>query len=123
MSIENTKKAAESETAETSVITEVKESSVDTFTCKLTKPFSWMDKTYDELHFDFSTLGGEDAVNIMAAIQALGKSAAFPVWSMDYQYHLAAKANSEKLGADAILKLPLKDFNRITTAARNFLMV
>jgi hypothetical protein len=86
-------------------------------------PFEYMGKKYDALTFDWDSLTGQDGLSIQAELTALGKSAPIPALSAEYQIRVAAKACTEKIGSDAFGLISLRDFNKITNAARNFLLL
>ena len=77
---------------------------------------------YDALDFDFEKLTGTDANNIEAELQALGKAVLVPALSGDYLMRMAVKACVQPIGADAFETMSLKAYNKIRTAARNFLL-
>lgn len=83
------------------------------------KPFRWMEKTYETLDFNFGKLKGKDALAIYAELQAKGTIVVSPRMSQPYQVCLAAKACG--LGTDAFEEMPLKDFETIIAKARNFI--
>ncbi len=89
---------------------------------KFKKPFKWQGQEYTELHFDFESLTGEDSLNIEAELQSRGTMVMVPAFSGPYLIGMSARACQEKLGTDAFRKMPINDFVRIRTRARNFLM-
>ena len=89
---------------------------------KFKKPFAWEGKEYKELVFDFDKLTGEDSLNIEAELQAKGIGVLGPSFSGHYLIRMAARACNVPIGTDAFQRMPLKDFVRIRTKARNFLM-
>lgn len=92
------------------------------FTLKLKKPFEWEGKTYEELHFDFEKLTGEDSLNVEDELQAKGIMVMVPTFSGQYLIRIAAKACVEHLGSDAFKRLPLPAMNRIRNQTRNFML-
>lgn len=87
---------------------------------KFAKPFSYADKTVAEMEFRFEDLTGRDMLEIEREMQDMQEYALAPEISSNFQCKLAAKAAG--IGSDVLENLPLKDFNRITNAARNFLI-
>jgi len=74
------------------------------------------------LDFDFEKLTGADGDNIEAELQAMGKTVIVPALSGDYLMGMAARACVQPVGADFFKQLPLKDYNKVRAAARNFLL-
>ncbi len=87
---------------------------------KLARPFTYENKTITELEFHFEDLTGRDMLKIEKEMQDMQEYALAPEISSNFQCKLAAKAAN--VGSDMLESLPLKDFNRITNAARNFLI-
>ena len=84
------------------------------------KPFEYEGKTYSELTFNFERLTGKDMVSIETEMQMNNKYALAPEISRSFQAMMAAKAAG--IGSDVLEAMPIKDFNRITNAARGFLI-
>lgn len=99
--------------------------SVDTiehFTLRLRKPFTWDGKDYTELEFDFGTLTGADFLNIESEVAAAGYSVIVPEFSTMFLMTTAFRCCKQPIGTDAIKTLPFVLFNRIRSRARSFLM-
>lgn len=96
------------------------ENDVGVYTHTLKKPFTYEGKTYEKMTFNFERLTGRDMVSIEAEMQAKNEFALAPEISRIFQAKMAAKATG--IGDDVIKALPIKDFNKITNAARNFLI-
>lgn len=77
---------------------------------------------YEALDFDFEKLTGADANNIEAELQALGKTVLVPALSGDYLMRMSVKACQQPIGVDIFDTMSLKSYNKIRTAARNFLL-
>lgn len=112
--LEKTQAAAENDAkgagkADTSVYTHV-----------FKKPFEHEGKTYTELTFNFAGLKGRDMLAIETEMQAMSEYALAPEISANFQCKMAAKAGG--IGSDVLEAMPLKDFNKITGAARSFLL-
>lgn len=92
------------------------------FSLKLKKPFTWEDKEYSELEFDFADLTGADFINIEAEVNSEGYSVIAPEFSTLFLLIMAMRCCKQPIGTDAIRKLPFVLFNRIRNRARSFLM-
>ena len=90
------------------------------YTHTFKKPFEYEGKTYEELTFDFEHLKGRDMVAIENEMQGASEYALAPEISTSYQSKMAARAAG--IGSDVLEAMPLKDFNKITGAARRFLL-
>lgn len=87
---------------------------------KFKKPFEYEGKKFDTLNFYFDRLTGKDMISIESEMQAMGEYALAPEISRGFQCRMAAKAGG--IGADALEAMPIPDFNKITNAARDFLI-
>ena len=103
-------------------IAEARANDVSVITIKLKKPVKYNNKEYTELSFDFDKLTGMDGLAIEEELQMLGKAVIVPTLSGPYLVRMAARACTEKIGADIFNYLSLKDFNRIRDTARSFLL-
>lgn len=90
------------------------------YTHTFKKPFEYEGKTYEELTFDFEHLKGRDMVAIENEMQGASEYALAPEISTSFQSKMAARAAG--IGSDVLEAMPLKDFNKITGAARHFLL-
>lgn len=105
--------------------TEVKvetEKEAGIYTHRFSKPFTFEEKTYKELSFDFEGLTGADSLSIENELASLGKVVVSPEFSGEYLIRLAVRACQEKIGADVFAAMPLRDYNKIRGKARSFLM-
>ncbi|SHJ74271.1 hypothetical protein [Tepidibacter formicigenes] len=84
------------------------------------KPFEYEGKKFEKLNFYFDKLTGKDMISIEGEMQAMGEYALAPEISRGFQCRMAAKAGN--IGTDALECLPLPEFNKITNAARDFLI-
>ena len=84
------------------------------------KPFKWEGKEHKEIEFDFGGLTGNDALSIETEMEQNNEYPLAPEVSKSYQLRMAARAG--RVPSDLIAGLPLQDFNKITNAARNFLV-
>lgn len=114
--------AAETTNAETTPETAEKpaEGNTGVYTHKFKRPFEYDDKVYTEMTFDFERLTGRDMVSIETEMQMNNEYALAPEISRSFQSKMAAKAAG--IGSDVLEALPMKDFNKITNAARSFLI-
>lgn len=86
---------------------------------KLSKPVKWMKTTYTELDLNFESLTGKDFEAIDDELQGLGIVVPTPAINHRYQRMLAARAAN--VPNDMLTALSARDYNKVTTAARNFL--
>ena len=93
---------------------------VGVYTHTFKKPFEHEGRTYEELTFDFGRLKGRDMVAIENEMQSMSEYALAPEISTSFQSKMAARAAG--IGSDVLEAMPLKDFNKITGAARRFLL-
>ena len=92
------------------------------FTLKFKKPFTYESVEYDELQFDFESLTGKDSLEVEAELARRGTQVAVPAFSGEYIIRIAARACTAPIGYDAMLMMSLRDYNKIRSRARNFLM-
>lgn len=118
MTVKATNAVAEEVTKET--VENATESNTGIYTHKFRKPFEYAGTTYEELTFDFERLTGRDMVSIETEMQNRNEYALAPEISRNFQSKMAAKA--AKVGSDVLDAMPLVDFNKITNAARDFLL-
>ena len=96
------------------------EGNTGVYTHVFKKPFEYEGKTYTELTFNFERLSGRDMVSIETEMQMNNEYCLAPEVSRSFQAKMAAKAAG--IGSDVLDAMPIKDFNRITNAARSFLI-
>lgn len=116
------KKPAAVDADELEIAQKEAENAGDTFTLTFKKPFEYEGKAYTELHFNWSSLTGKDALDIETELQALGIAVIVPTFSGAYLIRMAAKACAEEIGHDAFELMPMASYNRIRSAARSFLL-
>lgn len=83
------------------------------------KPFTWYDKKYTTLDFNFGKLTGRDALAIYSELRAKGVTVLSPKYSPEYQMCLASRACG--LGLDAFEAMPLWDFEKIIGKTKGFI--
>ena len=88
---------------------------------KLSQPLETGSRALTELRLDFLGLTGLDMEIIDDQIGAMGLRGMLPAYSRKYQRMLAARAAGVE--ESLLLKLPLADYNAVTGAAQNFLLV
>lgn len=93
-----------------------------TYTHELQSPIEYDGEKYESFHFDWGILTGKDGLAIENEMQALGTPVVIPSLSGGYLIRMAARANKEKAPADALLALPIRDYNKIRSEARSFLL-
>lgn len=89
-------------------------------TIRLSKPKEYMGKTYEELVLAFDELTGRDMEAIDDELGAMGLVIANP--NISHKYHRLLAARAAGVPSDMIEVLPLRDYQRITQAARYFLL-
>lgn len=92
------------------------------YTHKFNTPFTYEGKTYNELTFEWGKLTGNDSLAIEAEMQDLGKVVISPEFSSDYLIRMASRACIQPIGSDAFCAMSLRDYNRIRSKARSFLL-
>lgn len=90
---------------------------------KFAKPFKYDGKEIISIAFDFDGLTGADSLAIESELARLGKNIVAPAFSIDYLIRMAARASSPVVGVDAFSLMPIRDFNKIRSAARGFLLI
>lgn len=96
--------------------------STETYVHKFERPFTYEDKTYKELTFEFGSLTGMDSLAIENEMSALGKALIAPEFSGEYLVRMAARSCTAKIGIDVMSAMPLADYNKIRNKARSFLL-
>lgn len=113
------KKAAE-ETKEAVAVVTDSDTPEGAYVHEFTKPYTFEEKTYTRLVFDFEKLIGDDLVAIENEMAAVGEYALSPEISTSFLYRLAAKAAG--VGSDVIAHMPIRDFGKIKNKSRDFLI-
>lgn len=101
---------------------EARKSDVALFEIEFKKPVTYNGKEYSKLAFDFDKLTGLDGLAIEEELQMMNKAVIVPALSGEYLVRMAARACTERIGADIFNYMSLKDYNRIRSAARSFLL-
>jgi len=84
------------------------------------KPFEYEGKKYETLNFYYERLTGRDVIAIESEMQANNEYALDPLLSRSFQSKMASRASG--MAADVLEAMPIQEFNKITNAARNFLI-
>lgn len=113
------KKAAEKTKEAVAVVTD-SDTPEGAYVHEFKKPYTFEDKTYTKLVFDFEKLIGDDLVAIENEMAAVGEYALSPEISTSFLYRLAAKAAG--VGSDVIAHMPIRDFGKIKNKSRDFLI-
>lgn len=91
-----------------------------TYVHKFKETFTYEDKKYDELVFDFGKLKGRDIIAVQNEMISAGTMSISPELQSDFQAKIAARAAN--IGSDLIESLSVRDFMIITGKARSFLL-
>lgn len=94
---------------------------VGTLVHKFSKPFTFENKTYEELTFDFDALTGRDYAAIENELRVTGHAVLVAAFDGDFLIRMCAKACTAKIGVDTLMAMPFRDYNKIRNAARGFL--
>lgn len=86
------------------------------------KPFTYENKTYETLTFDFAKLTGRDALAIQDELDAQGKAVLVKQMNDNYLLRVAVRACTTPIGTDVLSAAPLVEFNKIMKQARSFLL-
>lgn len=86
------------------------------------KPFTYENKTYETLTFDFAKLTGRDALAIQDELDAQGKAVLVKQMNDNYLLRVAVRACTTPIGADVLSAAPLVEFSKIMKRARSFLL-
>jgi len=87
---------------------------------KFKKLYEYEGKKYETLNFYFERLTGKDVIAIENEMMANSEYALDPLLSRNFQSKMASRAGN--IGSDALANMPFLEFNKITNAARNFLI-
>lgn len=89
---------------------------------KLDKKFKYEGQTYESMHFDWGKLTGKDGLAIENEMQSMGTPVVIPSLSGEYLIRMASRASVEGIATNVLTALPIRDYNRIRSAARSFLL-
>ena len=91
-----------------------------TYIHRFKKPYEFDGKKFEALNFYFDRLTGHDMLKVEQEMQDNSEFAVASEISKSFQCRIAARAAN--VGSDVIFAMPLRDFNKITNAARSFLL-
>lgn len=87
------------------------------------KPFTYEDKTYEQLTLDFGSLTGRDFMAIDREVREReGRVPIVPVYDTSFLMRMVCRASKEKIDYDTIVAAPFAEFNAIRDKARSFLL-
>lgn len=86
------------------------------------RPFQYEGNIFEKLTFNWEKLTGYDGLAIENELQSLGKPVVIPSLSGDYLIRMAARASIDGIGEDMISAMPIRDYNKIRSEARSFLL-
>ena len=99
------------------------------YTHTLKEPYRWKEHTFETLTFDWTSLTGQDHLEIENELTMKGRMLVSPSFSGDFLAGMAARSCTERdekgkrlIDTQAILKMPMRDFQTITRKARGFLL-
>lgn len=99
------------------------------YTHTFKKPFQWKDRTFEVLTFDWIVLKGRDHLEIEQELLVKGRTLVSPAFTGDFLAGMAARACTERdesgkrvIDGQAVLEMPMGDFQAITRKARGFLL-
>ena len=99
------------------------------YTHTFKKPFQWKERAFESLTFDWTALTGRDHLEIENEMTMKGRTLIAPEFSGDFLAGMAARACTERnkegkrvINTQAVMEMPLRDFQTITRKARGFLL-
>lgn len=85
----------------------------DTYTHVFKKPFTYEDKTYEQLTLDFGSLTGRDFMAIDREVREReGRVPIVPVYDTSFLMRMVCRASKEKIDYDTIVAAPLQSSTR-----------
>ena len=106
-----------------------KEPDVGSYTHTFKRPFLWKGTAYKSLTFQWDGLSGKDHLEIENEILMKGRTLVSPAFTGDFLAGMAARACTERdekgkrvIDGQAIVEMPMADFQAITRRARSFLL-
>lgn len=94
----------------------------DLFVLKLKRPLTYNGRVYEELSFDFEGLTGADSLEVEAELSRRNIQVPIFAFSAEYIIRIAARACTTPIGSDAFKLMSLRDYGKVRSATRNFLM-
>ena len=106
-----------------------KEPQIGSYTHTFDNPFQWKDHTFETLTFDWTTLKGKDHLEIEQELLMKGRTLVNAAFTGDFLAGMAARACTARdedgkrlIDGQAVMDMPLGDFQAITRKARGFLL-
>ena len=106
-----------------------REPETGSYTHTFKNPFQWKGRTFESLTFDWTTLRGRDHLEIETELLMKGRTLVNAAFTGDFLAGMAARACTELdekgkqiIDGQAIMNMPLTDFQAITRKARGFLL-
>ena len=105
-----------------------REPETGSYTHTFKNPFRWKEHTFEALTFDWTALKGRDHLEIEQEILMKGRTLVSPAFTGDFLAGMAARACTDRdekgkrvIDGQAILDMPMADFQAITRTARGCL--
>lgn len=99
------------------------------YTHTFKEPYRWKERTFETLTFDWTSLTGRDHLEIENELTMKGRMLVSPSFSGDFLAGMAARSCTERdekgkrmIDTQAVLEMPMRDFQTITRKARGFLL-
>ena len=106
-----------------------REPETGSYTHTFKNPFRWKEHTFEALTFDWTALKGRDHLEIEQELLMKGRTLVSPAFTGDFLAGMAARACTDRdekgkrvIDGQAILDMPMADFQAITRKARGFLL-
>lgn len=106
-----------------------REPEAGSYTHTFKKPFQWKDRAFESLTFDWTALKGRDHLEIEQELLMKGRTLVSPAFTGDFLAGMAARACTERdekgkrvIDGQAVMDMPIGDFQAITRKARGFLL-
>lgn len=93
---------------------------IQAVTVKLEMPFTYEDKTFEEITMDFGRLTGMDAIAIEEELEAVQHTVTYPLGDGAYIRMVAARASG--IAEDVFIAMPIRNYVAILHAVRMFLV-
>ena len=88
---------------------------------KLSKPITFDGKTIEEINLDLDSLTGADIeLCVREAVAAKGES--IIAYEIDIDFHVQVAVKLTGIGRDTLRLLPARDYRRVMSSIRNFLL-
>lgn len=98
------------------------ESTIGVVTIPLKTPIEYEGITYEELHFNWDKLTGDDYLSVEKELTARGMTVLMAEFDTNFIMSMAVRACAENIDANFLRKLPLPTYNKIRSKGRSFLL-